>query len=181
MNTTTLTAKKTNKEIKVLAVNTLYEWADKFYAYEKEYFSQFIGVNIFKVDGSIKAKYEHEKMTFKGKLSDGTFVNAHYWFTNTYSFDIKISICVNGGTYDVKPSTAFCEYDEMTLTLFNLHDGKLIETNTDTAHLKERFDIEILKTIANDIEQAKKAYELAENKMPYRFREVFYIGRITNR
>jgi hypothetical protein len=180
--TTTLntTAKKTQAEVKVLAVNTLYQYAEQFFNYERQYFSQYLGQSIFKVDGSVKAKYEHEKQSFKGQLPDGTWVNAHYWFTNRYNcFDIHIKICVNGGSYDVKPSTAFCQYDEMTLEMFKIEDGKLIDSPQDISHLKERFDIDSLKAIAANIEQAKKMYESAADKMPHRFKEVFWIERLT--
>jgi hypothetical protein len=177
--TTTTNTKKTSAEIKVLAVNTLYEWAEVFYKAEKEHFSKFIGIDIFKVDGSIKQKYDHEKQSFKGQLPDGTWVNAHYWFTNRYnSFDIHIKVCVNGGSYDVKPTTAFCQYEEMTLTLFNTKDGKLEPSNEDISHLSTRFNVEDLKAIAANIEKAAKAYEAAADKMPYRFKEVFHIERL---
>lgn len=88
---------------------------------------------------------------------------------------------MNGGTYDVQPTTAFCQYEEMTLTLFKLEDNKLIETDTDTSHLKTRYNLAELVLIAAEIDKAKAIYEAAENKMPYRFKDVFYIGRITTR
>ena len=180
MNTTT--TKKSNKEVKVLAINTLNEWAEVFYKYEKEHFSKFIGIDIFKVDGSIKQKYDHEKQSFKGQLLDGTWVDVHYWFTKRYnSFDINIKLCVNGGSYDVKPTTAFCQYEEMSLTLFNTVDNKLVETSEDISHLSTRYNLDELVKIAAEIEQAKIVYERAEYKMPYRFKDVFYIGRITTR
>lgn len=172
--------KKTNQEVKVLSINTLNQYAEQFFLYEKEYFRQFIGKDIFKVDGSIKAKFDHEKQSFRGQLPDGTFVDAHYWFTSNYGyFDIHVKICVNGGSYDVKPATAFCQYEEMALTLFKIEAGKLIDTDTDITHLKERYNLSDLQKIAAEIGEAKKIYEAAENKMPYRFKDVFYIGRIT--
>mgnify|MGYP006921369615 CR=1 FL=1 len=178
MNTQTL--KKSNQEVKVLAINTLYEWAEKFFNYEKEHFTQFLGVDIFKVDGTIKKKYEHEKISFRGKLSDGTNVDAHYWFSHSYgTFTIRVKICVNGGSYDVRPTTAFCQYEEISLTLFTTNNGVLLPTEPDTAFLKTRFDVAELSAIAGNIKKAAEAYETAVNAMPYRFREVFYIERLT--
>lgn len=181
--TTQQPTKKSNKEVKVIAINVLHEYAKQFYEYEKKHFSQFLGVDIFKVNGSLKAKYEHDKIDFSGQLKDGTFVNANYWFTYSYnSFDIHVKICVNGGTYDVRPATAFCQYEEMTLTLFKTDsDNKLIETDNDISHLSTRYNLADLVKIETEINEAKKNYEAAENKMPYRFRDVFYIGRITTR
>jgi len=138
----TQTLKKSNQEVKVLAINTLYEWAEKFFNYEKDHFSQFVGVDIFKVDGSIKKKYEHEKMSFRGKLPDGTFCDAHYWFTHSYNdFRITVKICVNGGSYDVKPTTAFCQYEEQGITLFKTQNGVLLETAPDIDFLKTRYNL----------------------------------------
>jgi hypothetical protein len=173
--------KKTREEIKVLAINTLYECAAKFYQYEKEHFNKFIGQAIFKVDGSVKAKFEHDKMTFKGQLPDGTFVNAHYWFTSRYSFDMTVKICINGGSYDVKPNTAFCQYEETTIELFKIDkDGKIQEASNNPDYLNTRYHLSDLKKISEEIKEAAKVYELTENKMPYIFRETFYIQRLTN-
>lgn len=182
MNTTTKQAKKSNAEVKVLAVNTLNEYAEKFYNYEREYFSQFLGKDIFKVDGSIKQKFDHEKQDFKGQLLDGTHVTANYWFAVGYgSFDIKIKICVNGGGHDVQPNTAFCQYEEMTLTLFSVKDGLLTEPEhkTDISHLSTRYKLEDLKAIAKEIEKAAENYKKTADKMPYRFNDVFWIERLS--
>lgn len=182
MNTQTQvnTDKKSTQEVKVLAINTLYEYAQQFYEYERQHFSQFIGKDIFKVDGSIKAKYEHEKLSFSGKLNDGTNVNAHYWFTSKYNcFDIHVKICINGGSYDVKPSTAFCQYEETALTLFKTEDNKLIETPANIDYLATRYDVKTLAKIAADIKEAAKIYEAAEDKMPYLFKGVFDVERLT--
>jgi len=181
MNTqTNIPVKKSNKEVKVLAINTLYQYAKQFFEYEKQHFSQFIGKDIFKVDGSIKAKFEHDKLSFTGTLEDGTNVNAHYWFTSKYNcFDIHIKICVNGGSYDVKPSTAFCQYEETTLTMFKIVENNLIETPANIDFLNTRYDVETLVKIAADIKEAAKIYEAAENKMPYLFKGVFDIERLT--
>lgn len=76
--------KKSQKEIKVLAINTLYEHAQKMYEYEMQHFSQFIGKDIFKVDGSVKAKFAHYKIEqISGQLADGTHYHTHYWFEET--------------------------------------------------------------------------------------------------
>jgi hypothetical protein len=181
-HTQTTTAKKSNTEIKVLAINTLYEYAEKFYNYEKEYLSKFIGVNVFKVDGSLKAKYDHEKLAFKGQLSDGTYFDAHYWLSYRHGYlDICVKICINGGSYDVQPTTAFCQYENTTITLFKTQDDKLTETNTDISYLKERFNLQDLKAIATEIKEAEKQYEETAKKMPYIFNDVFYIGRVVSR
>jgi hypothetical protein len=172
--------KKSNVEVKILSVNNLYKYAKQFFEYERTHFLQFLGQSIFKVDGSVKAKFDHEKQSYKGQLPDGTWVNAHYWFTSSYGyFDIHVKICVNGGSYDVKPTTVFCQYDETTLTMFKIEDGKLIDSPADISHLDQVFNIQELQKAAKGIEEAAKAYNDECKKLPYMFHDVFLVSRLS--
>ncbi len=178
---TTTTQKKSNVEIKVLAVNTLYEYAEKYILHEYNRLKPLIGLDIFKVDGSFKAKYDAPKLSDKLQLADGTWVNAHYWFNNNkYGFDIHVKICVNGGSYDVTPTTAFCQYQEQSFTLFEKDEnGRIKETNTDRQWLKKRYDVAELNAISAEIKQAAKEYEKTYDKMPHLFKDVYYIERLS--
>jgi len=172
--------KKTAVEIKVLAINTLYEYAEKYFNHEKQRLSAFIGMDIFKVDGSFKAKYDSPKLSDKLQLPDGTWLNAHYWFNNNnYSLDLHVKICVNGGSYDVNPTTAFCQYEEQSFTLFKKENGKLIETPVNNEFLNTRYNVDELTAIANNIKEAAKVYEAAAEKMPHRFNDVFWLQRLS--
>ena len=176
MNTPT---KKTSAEIHVLAINTLYEYAAKYYQHEKQRLTPFIGLDIFKVDGSFKQKYESPKLSDQTKLEDGTFVNAHYWFTHyTNGFDIHVKICINGGSYDVKPVTAFCQYQEQSFTLFKKEDGKLIASDIDVSYLNKRYTVDGLAAIAKQVKDAEKVYESAYSKMPHLFTDTFNLRRL---
>lgn len=179
MNTQIIPAKKSNVEVKVLSMNTLYKYAKMIIDYERKHFSQFAGINIFKVDGSIKQKYDHDKLTFDGSLEDGTHFNISYHFSTKYSFDANIRVCINGGKYEPKPSTYFCQYDSLITTLFQLEDNIILPTERDYSYLDTVFSVESLTNIAKEIEQAAKLYEIAANKMPHQFNEVFYIKRLT--
>ena len=181
MNTTTeLPVKKSAIEIRVLAINTLYEYAAKYYQHEKQRLTPFIGLDIFKVDGSFKQKHDSPKLSDRTKLDDGTFVDAHYWF-NQYStsFDIHVKICINGGSYDTKPTTAFCQYQELSITLFRKENGKLIAGDIDVSYLDERYNVDQLTAIANEVKEAAKVYESVYNKMPYLFTDVFNLSRLS--
>ena len=177
---TTLVTKKTQAEIKVLAINTLYEYAKKYVNHEKTRLDAFIGLDIFKVDGSFKQKYDSPKLSDTLTLPDGTFVNAHYWFKHySNDFGIYVKICVNGGSYDVQPNTAFCQYEEQYFSLFNKVDGKLVATEIDREYLNTRYDVAQLTAIATTIKEAAKVYEAEADKMPYLFRDTFYLSRLT--
>lgn len=177
---TTLVTKKTQAEIKVLAINTLYEYAQKYVNHEKTRLDAFIGLDIFKVDGSFKQKYDSPKLSDTLTLSDGTHVTAHYWFKHySTDFGICVKICINGGSYDVKPTTAFCQYEEQYFSLFNKVDGKLTATEIDREYLNTRYDVAQLTAIATNIKEAAKVYEAEADKMPYLFRDTFYLSRLT--
>lgn len=174
--------KKSQKEIKVLAINTLYEYAQQFLSYEKDHFKQFLGKNIFKVDGSVMAKYQHERMSINTQLSDGTHVSANYWFESRYSFDIVVKICVNGGSYDVQPVTAFTQYEQMTITIFDIDkkDGSICEARQQEYEwLNKRFTVEQLQQQAAEVQEIAKQYESASNAFPYLFKQTFDIERLT--
>lgn len=171
--------KKSQIEIKVLAINTLNQWTEQVYAYEKKHFAQFLGQNIFKVDGSVKAKFDHEKFSFKGQLEDGTWVNANYWFTNAHGyFSIHVKICVSGGSYDVKPATTFCQYEETAPTLFQVKDGLLIETTQEQSDYSIRYDVADLQSKAQAIKEAADAYEVVADTMPNQFKDVLFIQHL---
>ncbi len=187
--------KKTALQIKVLLINTLNQYAKTIYEYEKKHFAQFLGMEIFKVDGSLKAKYEHEKLTFKGKLEDGTFYDIHYWFEyNYHTFKIHVKACVSGGSYDVKPNTAFCQYEEKTLYIFDTKEAPhpslekallkytvnvLTEPQGGEPDFKCDYDEKNLLAIAERIKEAAAAYEKAERDMPYQFKDVLHIERLS--
>lgn len=180
MNTVTETpVKKSQAEIKCLAINTLYEYAEKYINHERERLLPFVGLDIFKVDGSFKQKYDSPKLSDRLQLADGTFIDAHYWFTHyTHGFDIHVKICIHGGKYEDK--TYFCEYQEQSFTLFNKEDNKLLDTPMDRSWLKKRFDANVLKAIADKIKEAAKVYDAELEKMPYQFRNTFGLKRLTD-
>lgn len=169
--------KKTALEIKVMAVNLLREYAKQFIAYELEHFNQFIGVDIFKVDGSIKAKYDHEKLTVEKRLPDGTWLTIHYWFKkyNT-SLDMQIKLCINGGKHE--DNTAFTHYENLSATMYNLDDNTLQPADVDRSYLDIRYNEKDLTEQAAKIKAAAEKYRAELDKMPYDFREIFYIERL---
>jgi hypothetical protein len=171
--------KKSSAEVKCLSLNTLYQYAKEFYEYEKAHFSQFIGKNIFKVDGSFKQKYEHDRMTAKGQLPDGTFYGVHYWFEYSYhTLKMRVKSCINGGTYDDK--TYFCQYDDLTIYIFDTNDNnELQETQPDISYLDKRYNAEELTEISKQIELAALAYDLELSRMPHQFRQVFHLKRLS--
>lgn len=185
--------KKSAIVIKVMALNLLNQYSQLICDYERKFYAQFIGMDIFKVDGSLKAKYTHDKLddNFKGTLPDGTFFSVMYWFDNSYhSFKIHVKICINGGSYETKPNTAFCQYEEKCIYAFDVEAinnplkgmgytfNALKEVEKPDFDYSTRYDADALLLIAADIKAAAKAYEAIEDKMPHYFREVLGIERL---
>jgi hypothetical protein len=174
-----MNTKKTQLEIKVLAINLFNEFATIAVAYENEHFKQFLGKDIFKVDGSVKQKYQHEPQTFKGTLKDGTHYNFHYWFSpSKSSFNMTMKICINGGSYDLHPSNAFCLYHETTTELFAKENGVLIESTRQRHDFTKRFSVDELLKANEAVKQAEEAFNEAKKSVPYDFHSVLNIGYI---
>lgn len=173
------THKKSQVEIKTIALNTINEHAAKFYEYEKNHFAQFIGKDIFKANGEVKAKFEHEKIKFSGQLDDGTFYDSHYWFENRYGhFGMVVKTCVNGGSWDTVPTTAFCTYEQISVDLFDIENGLLIETKRPQRDFSYRYNVaEILKKV-DEAKVAAEEYGKVLQAVPYEFREMFHLNRI---
>jgi hypothetical protein len=104
-----------------------------------------------------------------------------YWNTLTnYDYRITVKICINGGSYDVHPSTAFCIYEEQSYYPFTAEDRKLIFKNEDYSFLDVQFDAKVLAEQTEKITAAANAYEAEAEKVDYRFRNVLRIQRLTN-
>jgi len=145
------------------------------------YFTPFVGKDIFKVDGSLKAKYAYNAPSFEGKLPDGSHVSAHCWPEKSYGkFELNVKICVNGGSYDVNPVTAFCQYERRSIELFDVKDGILTAsvTNTNKDYLNKEWDASELQAHANKVIEAQKQYEAILDGFPYVFSDVCHIKRI---
>lgn len=174
------TKKKSQIEIKVLAVNTLHKYSKKILQYEIEKLKALQGLDIWKVDGSLKQKYMYEALPeMKGKLPDGTWYSVTYWHNmSAGEYGIKVKVCVNGGSHEDR--TAFCMYDEQSFYPFKIQDGKLL--------LKEDFSYTWLDVVYNVADLQKKAakikalaelYEKERDKIYYDFHSALGIERLT--
>lgn len=167
-----------NVEQKCISINTLYEFAQKTVDVEINHLSQFIGKDVFKNDGRLKERYKGERVSFKGQLLNGVFYNVDSWIELSYSkVWLHVKSCVSGGTYD--NNTAFCIYDKLMTQLFSYEDNKLIPVEVDRNYMGVRYNVEDLQKIANEIEIAAKEYKSKYDKMPYQFKDVFWIERLS--
>jgi len=176
--------KLTIRQTKVIALNFLREAGKELFKYEQDHFKQFIGKDIFKVNGEIKQKYAHDRKVIEFK-KDGIFYNAHCWLTyrNSQHLDITIKICINGGKYPEpgsrEISTAFCQYEQHAFTLFTLKDNKIEEAKQHSEYFDEVFNEEEISKKADKLKKIAEEYRKELDEFPYEFKSVFYIERLT--
>lgn len=171
--------KLTSLEIKIMAVNALQEHAKRILAHEIAGFKKLIGVDAFKVDGSMKAKYHFDKMERVSQKFGENWLSVDYYRDKTdSSIRISIKVCINGGSYEVTPSTAFCIYHEESYYIANIVDGKIEAKNLDLKFLDQKFTVASLQKLQKQAEQAAEAYNKAKSAIDHRFRQVLDIGYI---
>jgi hypothetical protein len=166
-------------EQKVRAINALNKYAAQVYEHEKKHFQQFEGLDIFKVNGEIKQKYQHDKMQpVEEKNEHGEHVSIHYYMEkNNYNLQFKVKICLNGGSYDVTPSTAFCLYEYKTLYIMNIESGVLKPCGY--VQDFEQYDADKLTKAAHEAHEAAKVYKEKADAVPHIFREILNVDRLT--
>lgn len=175
------TKKKSQLEVKVLAVNLWQKYAKQILAHELAQLKKLEGLDIFKTDGSLKQKYMYPKLEeMKGTLPDGTFYSITYLSTisgNEYGFEICCQI--NGGSYDDR--TYFCLYERERVFPYDLKDGKLIRNTRTYRWLDKMHSVSALQKQADKVKALGNKYNRERDKINYQFTDVLGVERLTNR
>ena len=82
---------------------------------------------------------------FKGKSGENFLWKACYFDSSDYSLTIHFRASLNGGSYDVTPSTAFTKYFEKTVYIGNISNQVL----------KNCYEVEKYKTVNLNAEKKK--------------------------
>ena len=182
MNTTT---RATSLQTQILCVNTLYTHSKEIIKNEIALLLPLIGKDILKVDGSFKAKYEHENPGFDYKINQYGFdfwVNTHYYFTSKYGIlSIKVTTTVSGGGNDGSGVSVNNNQQKQEFDLFILDNGilsALCEVNRDYMDIIF-VEVDILAA-AEKVKEAAKKYDAILNNVPYLFRNALYLKRLCN-
>jgi len=169
----------TPEEIVILAVNTLNARAKEIVAYEREHFSKFIGKDIFKNNCEIKEKYKHDRLRYRRVQLEGYGIDVTYIIEYKYQrLSVDITVCINGGSYNVKPNTAFTHYEKTNITLFNAIKNELVETEISLGYLDTVYDLNELKAQAFQLNELAREYNLQLDKFPSRFNYLFNVERL---
>ena len=186
MSTTITRTKATTLETKVLAINTLYAHSKKIIEKELSFLTPLIGKKVVKADGSFLAKYEHEKIDFKYKVNAYEFdfwADTNYYFTlSSGRLELNVRTCVSGGGYDKNGVNCNCQYEKQTFSLFSIDENGVITglypENRD--FINTVYSVDTLIEQAKKAEEAAKIYESFVKNVPYLFREILRVKRLTN-
>ena len=159
----------------IIAINILYAYAEKVVDYELSKLVPLIGMKVLKADGALMKKHEYEKIPPSKGTKYGIHFDVHYWVEVTkYSYMLNFKCCINGGSYEVKPSTAFAHYEDVCIYLFEREDSVLTKQyNKDHLEfLKKRYRKEDVLSLATKAQDALTQYDNAVKDIPHPFRQV---------
>lgn len=174
----------TSLQAKILAINIVNKTAKEIQEHETKQLSPFIGSNPLKNEGSFKAKIKHEKLNIQStKFKEFGFewhTDTSYYLTPKHGYFVAvIRTCVTGGGVDRCGVNKFCIYETKEIDLFKIDsEGNFCE-NTRICDDYSQYDESELLSIAKEIKQAAEIYSQSLAKMPYQFREVLNIERLT--
>ncbi len=182
-NVTTTPVKATSLQTQILCVNTLYAHSKEIIQNEISFLLPLIGKDILKVDGSFKAKYEHQKRIFKYKVNEFGFdfwVDTHYYFTAKYGkLSIEVITTVTGGGSDKNGVNANHSQQRQGYDLFVLNNGILSAiVETDRSYLDTPYNEADILAAAEKVKEAAKQYDAVLQSVPYLFRDVLYLQRL---
>lgn len=110
------------------------------------------GQKLTKTDGSLLKNKEYLKELLpKEKHSNGNSYPIAYFEDSYGTLKVNFKICKSGGSYDVRPSTAYCEYfqssiyfGEMKNSIFTISD-QYQELHENGFKISEKIDLEVEK------------------------------------
>lgn len=119
----------------------------------------------------------------KGK-ENGNHLDVHTWFEfSGRSVWLNVKTCYNGGSWDAKPSTAFCIYVENSVYIGETNDeGALTAVaneSTRESYLKncDPVNIEEVKAKETEYKELKEKAREIYNAIPEHLRKVLYLER----
>jgi len=123
----------------------------------------------------LSAKFKIDKPEIKADALNNEHASCMYYFEHTsQSLWLRVRVCLNGGSYDVRPQTNYTQYFEHKFYLGQINDGVLIEVetvekieqgynlNTVIVEAEELAKIERLKQLAEELKAVKRSIRISE-------------------
>jgi hypothetical protein len=132
----------------------------------------FLGKKVLNADGSIAKKLndliKFDEVLLKPFEEDGRGTLDAYMSVTSYNVRIQAKLCYNGGSYDVKPSTAYCVYHDAIKYVGRVEDGILISLEELEEVPLLDFETELKQYCI--IEELKEKLKIEEEKLFYELR-----------
>jgi hypothetical protein len=142
--------------------------------------AQFVGKKVFTADGS-KAKIfniDLSKITIDAIEGMHTMVQNCYLTTKHNKLYLVLKISCNGGSYDVKPNTAWTKYVGVDIELGQSKDGQIIDSINTIDEVIELHNFNNIINLEEEIEKINVYKELekqaAEAKRKIKVSAEFY-------
>lgn len=155
-------SKQTNDTMKALnqlqqrihATNFLNKERAKILKEIEAEFKAMDGIKVQLASGEQSAKWtlkgDHFKTT-KTINGEKTYLSFQWFFVFSYSYvQLRTKVCINGGSYDVRPATAFTQYVETTDYV-----GRLQEQHLEDTDEIEKCIENALQEVANPLNEKK--------------------------
>lgn len=141
--------------LEIQAQNALKAFAKTILSAVLPQLTQFIGKKIFLGDGSKSKIFNIDINKFAPAPIKGMHVQAHAtYLTNDYGkLQLKVGICLNGGSYDVTPKTAFCKYLDRQIELGILKDGQNLDSIIELDKIVKAYELDEVLDLSDELEK----------------------------
>jgi len=166
------------------AVNFLNEYIPIIVDEVKTQLDPHIGKPIFKSDGSWRKSVNWKYKPIKKQLPNGDWLDVSYYVRQQMGYiDLNINLCLNGGSYDVHPTTGFTIYQKQSLVIYTVDscdffsrwDGNIVDFNIDLEQYNVRYTVESILQQAEIVKTEAIKFGSQVDKIPFRFRDALYL------
>lgn len=165
-------------------MNAINEYSETLVNFLLPELQKYIGKRIFLVNGTKAKIFELPELERSDVKEADKYIGYSYYINEQYNkVCLHVRVRINGGSYDVRPSTAYCQYNDRTIELGDTENGILktvdtLEKIVTSWELSKRYSEETIQAQIARFKEAKKAAEALLSVIPY---EVIEIERLRQR
>lgn len=155
----------------------------EYYLSALEQLAPLIGKKVRTAKNERAKAFNIELTPIRGKHGNN-HLDIHYWFEFTgRSVWLNVKTCLNGGSYDAKPVTAFCIYVENAVYLGETNDEGVLTSvaneSTRESYLKnlDPVTIEVIREKEAKYKEAQETARKIYDSIPEHLRKVLYLNR----
>lgn len=159
------------------AVNFLNEYIPQIVIEVKKQLDPHIGKPIFTGSGAWRKSVNWIYNPIKKQLANGNWLSVEYYVQQHYNYvDLRVKVCLNGGSYDVHPTTAFTIYQEQGLTIYTVDEnGNIVDFNVDLTPYNVKYDVDTVLKQAEVLNTVAEQLRNEIDKIPHRLRDALYL------